>query len=76
MTPKEKSYELALEFRFRIDDYFQPEEWDLVDYHNIQLKKASIDCACFLVETILEDICDNVDEFEYWNEVYKQLEKL
>lgn len=56
MTPKEKAWDLTLEFRFRIDSYFQPEQWGMVDYHNIQLKKAAKDCAILSVEEIINQV--------------------
>lgn len=76
MTPKEKAKELALEFRFRIDEYFQPDEWELVDYHNIQLNNAAKDSALYAVEIILDEVIHDVDDFEYWNQVHDEIEKL
>ena len=76
MTPKEKAYEIALEFRFRIDEYFQPDEWDLVDFHNRQLKQAAKDSAYYAVEIILDSVVENFDDFQYWSEVHDEIEKL
>ena len=82
MTPQEKAWDLTLEFRFRIDSYFQPEEWGMVDYHNIQLKKAAKDCAILSVEEILDEIQPFELGYEYeakikfWNNVKKEIEAL
>lgn len=82
MTPKEKAEELALEFRYRIDEYFQPEEWDMVDYHNIQLKKAAKDCATYAAEEILDEIqpfelgYEYAAKIEFWNNVKLEIENL
>lgn len=82
MTPKEKAWDLTLEFRFRIDSYFQPEEWGMVDYHNIQLKKAAKDCAILSVEEILDEIqpfelgYKYEYKIEFWNNVKKEIEAL
>ena len=82
MTPKEKAEELTLEFRFRIDEYFQPKEWDMVDYHNIQLKKAAKDCATYAADEVLKRV-NHPDEaylmkhsVNYWTEVKQEIEKL
>ena len=37
MTPQDKAKELVQEFRFRIDEYFQPITWEEVKHHNVKL---------------------------------------
>ncbi len=64
MTPKEQAEELILRF-----DNLDDEEHT---YHYVHNSK---ECALIAVEQILEIIYSNYD-WEYWNQVKQELEKL
>jgi hypothetical protein len=66
MTPKEKAKEL-------IDKFIHSESQD--GYNDVRDIHAAIRCALIAVEQILEIIFSDYD-WQYWNEVKKELEKL
>lgn len=53
MIPQDKARELVQEFRFRIDEYFQPVTWEELKDHNIKLDKAAKDSAILAVDEII-----------------------
>jgi hypothetical protein len=66
MTPKEKAEELINKFK-------HSESQD--GYNDVRDIYAAIRCALIAVEQILEIIFSDYD-WQYWNEVKKELEKL
>ncbi len=66
MTPKEKAKEL-------IDKFIHSESQD--GYNDVRDIHAAIRCALIAVEQILEIIFSDYD-WQYWNEVKQELEKL
>jgi hypothetical protein len=67
MTPKEKAEELFNKFRKQFD-------WVESDYP-IDLYRDTRQCALIAVQQILEIIFSDYD-WQYWNEVKQELEKL
>lgn len=83
MTPEQKAKELVQEFRFRIDEHFQPETWEIVKYHNIKLDESAKDCAILAVDELLEatkkydyTLGPKPSYNDYWLKVKYQIEKL
>jgi hypothetical protein len=66
MTPKEKAEEL-------INKFIHSESQD--GYNDVRDIYAAIRCALIAVEQILEIIFSDYD-WEYWNQVKQELEKL
>jgi hypothetical protein len=66
MTPKEKAEELINKFK-------HSESQD--GYNDVRDIHAAIRCALIAVDQILEIIYSNYD-WEYWNQVKQELEKL
>jgi hypothetical protein len=66
MTPKEQAEEL-------INKFIHSESQD--GYNDVRDIYAAIRCALIAVEQILEIIYSNYD-WEYWNQVKQELEKL
>lgn len=83
MTPQNKAKELVQEFRFRIDEYFQPITWEEVKHHNLKLDKAAKDSAILAVDELLEatkrydyTLGPNPSYNDYWLKVRYQIEQL
>ena len=83
MTPQDKAKELVQEFRFRVDEYFQPVTWEEVKNHNLKIDKAAKDSAILAVDELLEatkrydfTLGPNPSYNEYWLKVKYQIEKL
>jgi len=83
MIPQDKARELVQEFRFRIDEYFQPVTWEEVKDHNLKLDKAAKDSAILAVDELLEatkrydyTLGPNPSYNEYWLKVRYQIEQL